>query len=109
MTDSVFGYTSEEITCDENADEETPSLAQADHWTSICFQGAIENVCKQMKKLFENSDKELLNGGAEEAIELTICSSQSGITVLSYNLISGHGGPNVRVQDKMIAMGPIWF
>jgi hypothetical protein len=109
VEDSVFTYTADEITCDENGDEETPCVAKADHWTSICFKGDIEKVCSEMKKLFRSSDAQLMNDGAEESIQLKSCSSESGITVLSYDLISGHGGPNVSVQDKMIAMCPIFF
>lgn len=109
VEDSVFLYESKDINCDENADEETPCLAIEDKWTSVCFEGPGENVCAQMESLFKSSDEQLMNDGAEEAVELTSCSYETGIPVISYNLISGHGGPNVRVQGKMIPMCPLWF
>ncbi|RYZ47382.1 MAG: hypothetical protein EOP07_27005 [Proteobacteria bacterium] len=107
VEDSVFYYRADDINCLSD-DEETPCLAKEDKWTSICFQGDIEDVCPQMKSLFEKSDEQLMYDGAEESVQLTSCSSETGITVLSYDLISFHGGPNVAVKDKMIAMCPIF-
>lgn len=107
VEDSVFAYSSDEIVCSSD-DEETPCLAKEDKWTTICFQGDLEDVCPQIKSLFEISDEQLLNDGAEESVQLKSCSSETGITVVSYDLISFHGGPNVAVKDKMIAMCPIF-
>jgi len=108
VEDSVFYYKNSELTCEAN-DEETPCLATNDHWNSICFKGDIEAVCSEFSKLFGKSSEQLISNGAEENVELTSCSSKTGITILSYDLMSFHGGPNVTVKDKMIPMCPIFF
>ncbi len=105
--DSVFNYTVDEINCEAD-DEETPCTATVDHWQTVCFKGDIEGVCPAFKKLVKKSDKILIDDGAEEYIELKSCSTESGIPVLTLDLISGHGGPNVEVKDKMIPMCPIF-
>jgi len=107
--DSVFYYEPEELICGPNADQETPCLATVDHWETICFKGDLEDVCPAFEKLFNASSEQLLESGAEEDVELLNCSSETGITILSFNLISYHGGPNVLIGDKLIPMCPIFF
>jgi hypothetical protein len=109
--DSVFHYAAKDIECDENADEETPCLAKPfeDKWQTVCFQGDPQLVCPAFKELFRISDEILMDGGAEESVELNACVLDNGIHTLTYTLWSGHGGPNVKVKNKLIPMCPIFF
>lgn len=106
--DSVFYYVPKDLECDPSADEEEPCLAKVDHWQTVCYKGDMEKVCSAFDKLFAQSSDSLLHSGAEEDVEMLSCGTDTGIVTLSYNLISGHGGPNVQVKDKLVPMCPIF-
>ena len=105
--DSVFYYEPSELACDSEGDEETPCLATVDHWETVCFKGATDGVCSEFTKLFTVSSQMLIDNGAEEDVQLLSCSTDSGIPIVNFDLISYHGGPNVLIKDKMIPMCPI--
>ncbi|MBC7659858.1 MAG: hypothetical protein H7249_09135 [Chitinophagaceae bacterium] len=109
--DSVFLYQPSELNCDPNGDEETPCLAKQDHWQSLCFLADASTACSEIKSLFIKSSELLVNDGAEEDVQLVSCNMEyeGTIPTITYDLISGHGGPNVRVKGKMIPMCPIFI